>query len=60
MGTIVERMKAEPNERHLVWADGMSGWTDAKDVPEIAAAMSSGPPPVPSGGGGPPPPPPPA
>ncbi len=60
VGTIVERMKAEPNERHLVWADGMSGWTDAKDVPEIAAAMSSGPPPVPSGGGGPPPPPPPA
>lgn len=50
---IRAKVQAAPDGRHLVWKDGMSGWTAAADVPEIMAA--GGPPPMP--GGGPPPPP---
>jgi membrane protease subunit (stomatin/prohibitin family) len=52
---IVEKVKAAPGEKHLVWKDGFSEWKPAADVPEIKAEMSSGgPPPIP-GAGGPPP-----
>ena len=51
---VSERVKASPGAKHLVWAEGMSGWTDPKELPEIAGLLSSGPPPLP-GGGGPPP-----
>jgi len=46
------RVAADPAGRHLVWKEGMAGWTDAREVPEVMSA--GGPPPVP---GGPPPPP---
>jgi membrane protease subunit (stomatin/prohibitin family) len=48
---IASRLRADPGGRHLVWKDGMPGWTDARSVPEIASLLSAG--------GGPPPPPPP-
>jgi hypothetical protein len=50
---IAARVKADPAGRHLVWREGMSGWTNATEVPDIARLLASGPPPVP--GGGPPP-----
>lgn len=53
-GEIAARVRANPAGRHLVWREGMSGWTNAADVPDIAAALRGGPPPLP-GGGGPPP-----
>jgi membrane protease subunit (stomatin/prohibitin family) len=31
----------------LVWKAGMSGWTAAKDVPEVAAVLGAAPPPLP-------------
>jgi membrane protease subunit (stomatin/prohibitin family) len=31
----------------LVWKTGMSGWTAAKDVPEVAAVLGAAPPPLP-------------
>jgi membrane protease subunit (stomatin/prohibitin family) len=46
------RVQADPAGRHLVWKEGMAGWTDAREVPEVMSA--GGPPPTP---GGPPPPP---
>lgn len=51
---IAERITANPDADHLVWADGMPGWTDPRELPEVKALLSSGPPPLP-GGGGPPP-----
>lgn len=53
-GEIAARVRTNPQGRHLVWREGMSGWTNAADVPDIAAALRGGPPPLP-GGGGPPP-----
>lgn len=45
---VAARVKAQPTGRHLVWRDGMAGWTDPKDVPEIAAAFGPpAPPPLP-------------
>lgn len=51
---IAAQVRAAPSARHLVWKAGFDGWKDAKDVPEIAAAMSAGGPPPPPA---PPPPP---
>lgn len=51
---IVAAVRAAPTVDHFVWKEGMDGWKPAKDVPEIAAALSSGPPPRP-GPPGPPP-----
>lgn len=45
---VAARLRTDPAGRHLVWKEGLSGWTEAKAVPEIAALL---------GGGGPPPPP---
>ncbi len=57
---IAQRIAADPDGRHLVWKPGMSGWTPAKDLPEVAAAIAPTPPPPPPPGPGmaPPPPPP--
>jgi membrane protease subunit (stomatin/prohibitin family) len=41
---VAARLAADPNGRHLVWRQGMAGWTEAKDVPEL---RSAGGPPVP-------------
>ncbi len=57
---IARRLAAEPGGRHLVWKAGMSGWTPAADLPEVAQALAAlgPPPPPPVGPPGPPPPPP--
>jgi len=47
---VANRLRADPNGRHLVWKDGMANWSEAKTVPELAMLLGSG---------GPPPPPPP-
>ena len=52
--TIAQSIQANPTGKHLVWKNGMSNWTDAKEVPEIQAHAQSAPPPMP-GAGGPPP-----
>lgn len=52
---VANRLKADPNGRHLVWKDGMAGWADAKSVPEILALLSAGAPPPPPGFPPPPP-----
>jgi hypothetical protein len=46
---IATRVRANPGGRHLCWRDGMAGWTNAADVPEIAALLRGGPPPLPPG-----------
>ena len=46
-GDIAQRVMANPTGRHLVWRDGMAGWTDPKQVAEIAAAFGPPPPPPP-------------
>ena len=48
---VANRLRTDPNGRHLVWKEGMAGWVEAKTVPEITMLL---------GGGGPPPPPPPS
>jgi len=53
---IVAAVKAEPDAAHNVWKAGFDGWRPAKDVPEIAAALSAGPPAPPPSGAPPPPP----
>ncbi len=54
LADIVRQLQSAPQGRHLVWRTGFDGWKDARDVPEIAAAMSAGGPPPPPA---PPPPP---
>ncbi len=55
---IAQRLAADPGGRHLVWKAGMSGWTPAKDVPEVAQALAAAaPPPPPPPAAAPPPPP---
>jgi len=49
---IAQRVRTNPDARHLVWQDGWENWRAAKDVPEIAALARNTPPPVP---GSPPP-----
>ena len=51
---VAERITGNPDFNHLVWADGMPGWTDPRELPEVMALLNSGPPPLP-GGDGPPP-----
>lgn len=46
---IADRVKANPGGRHLVWKEGMAGWTAAGEVAEIAAVLKKGPPPLPPG-----------
>lgn len=46
-GDVAARVRATPAGRHLVWRDGMPGWTPARDVPEIASLLGGGPPPPP-------------
>ena len=45
--SIAEAIQLNPDGNHLVWKQGMSGWTDAKTVAEIQAAATSAPPPMP-------------
>jgi len=54
---IAERIKANPDKKHMVWKQGFSGWQEASSVPAIQAALNSGPPPLdgPPSIGGPPP-----
>jgi membrane protease subunit (stomatin/prohibitin family) len=52
---IAAKVRADPGGRHMVWKQGFDGWKDAKEVPEIAAAMSAGGPPPPPGSPPPPP-----
>jgi membrane protease subunit (stomatin/prohibitin family) len=47
---VKARLMADPGGRHLVWRQGMAGWTEAREVPEVINA---------GGGMAPPPPPPP-
>lgn len=56
LADIVALVKADPAGAHHVWKKGFDGWKPAKDVPEIADALSAGPPPPPGGEGPPPPP----
>ena len=49
---IAQRLRTNPDARHLVWQNGWENWRAAKDVPEIASLARNTPPPVP---GGPPP-----
>ena len=52
---IAQSVQANPDGRHLVWKQGMSGWTDAKEVDGITAHLNaSTPPPMPPAGGPPP------
>lgn len=46
-GDVAARLRAAPGGRHIVWRDGMAGWTNAREVPEIAALLGGGPPPPP-------------
>lgn len=40
---IAQRVSADPDAAHLVWQNGMTSWTSAKDVEEIAKLISSPP-----------------
>ena len=51
---IAQSVQANPNGRHLVWKQGMAGWTEAKEVDGIKAHLNAGPPPMPPAGGPPP------
>lgn len=51
---IARAVQANPNGRHLVWKQGMTGWTEAKEVAGITAHLNAGPPPMPPVGGPPP------
>ncbi len=42
---VAQRVQANPTGRHLVWREGMAGWSDPKTVPEIAASFGPPPPP---------------
>lgn len=44
---VVDRIRIDRNEVHLVWTEGMSEWTDAKDLPGFTDAFRSVPPPLP-------------
>lgn len=58
LGDVVAAVRSAPGVDHFVWKDGMDGWKNAKEVPEIAAALNAGPPGPPPRPGGPPGPPP--
>ena len=53
---IAQSVHANPDGRHLVWKQGMSGWTEAKEVDGITAHLNVAPtpPPMPPTGGPPP------
>lgn len=53
---IVALLRANPEGKHHLWAQGFDGWKPAGEVPEVAAALAAGPPPPPGGDGPPPPP----
>ena len=46
VGDIVAAIKGNPAGRHMVWKQGFAGWTEAKEVEEIAALLNAGPPPM--------------
>ncbi|MBM4369209.1 MAG: SPFH domain-containing protein [Deltaproteobacteria bacterium] len=46
---IAARVRANPAGRHLAWREGMAGWTNAADVPEVRAHLGALPPPLPPG-----------
>jgi membrane protease subunit (stomatin/prohibitin family) len=52
---IVALLRQDPNGAHSLWQNGWPGWKPAKDVPEIAVAMSASAPPPPPGAPPPPP-----
>lgn len=44
---VAARVKGAPGARHMVWREGFSAWTNAAEVPDIAALLGGGPPPPP-------------
>lgn len=52
---IAAKVSDKPDAQHLVWKEGFTSWTSAKDVPEIKEKLSAGGPPPLPGAGGPPP-----
>jgi hypothetical protein len=45
---IATKLAADPDERHLVWREGMEGWVNAADVSLIASLMTKLPPALPA------------
>ena len=48
---IAQKVSANPNGAHNIWANGWPGWKSWKDVPEIANLVQVAPPPPPVSGG---------
>lgn len=44
---LINMVAADRGGRHLVWKPGMTGWTPATDIPEVAAKLPPTPPPFP-------------
>jgi hypothetical protein len=38
---VAAKVAAAPNARHLVWHEGMAGWSEARDVPRIAGLVQN-------------------
>ena len=55
LAQVVAALGAHPGGDHHVWKQGFDGWKNAKEVPEIVAAMNAGGPPPPPRPPGPPP-----
>lgn len=45
---VAVRINRAPNEKHLVWAEGMARWADAKTVPAFTDLFRANPPPLPA------------
>ena len=45
---VAGRINRAPNEKHLVWTEGMARWADAKTVPAFTDLFRADPPPLPA------------
>src|SRR4029077_10247050 len=47
-GEVAVRINRVPNEKHLVWTEGMARWAEAKTVPAFNDFFRANPPPLPA------------
>ena len=45
---VAGRINRAPNEKHLVWTEGMTRWADAKTIPTFTDCFRANPPPLPA------------